>query len=44
MTVLYADTSAVLRAYFHDEPDHETLRDLLLQGADLVITSELTRL
>lgn len=43
MTLLYADTSAVIRAYFQDEPDHQKLRDLLLQGSDLVITSELTR-
>ncbi|TQM14025.1 type II toxin-antitoxin system VapC family toxin [Pseudonocardia kunmingensis] len=40
----YADTSALVRCYFPDEPDHEELRALLLEGADPVVTSELTRL
>lgn len=44
MSVLYADTSAVLRAYFVDEQDHERLRDLLLEGGEPVVTSEITRL
>lgn len=44
MTVLYADTSAVIRAYFADEPDHQRLSSLLFDGADPVITSELTRI
>jgi len=39
----YADTSALVRCYFPDEPDHEELRALLLEGADPVVTSELTR-
>ena len=43
MSVFYADTSAVIRAYFADEPDHEPLRHLLLEGSDPVVTSELTR-
>jgi uncharacterized protein len=43
MSLLYADTSALLRAYFVDEPDHETLRAQLLEGEDPVITSEITR-
>ena len=43
MTVMYADTSAVVRAYFADEPDHEVLRKLLFDGPDPVVTSELTR-
>jgi uncharacterized protein len=43
VSVLYADTSALVRAYFVDEPDHEPLRHLLLAGTDPVVTSELTR-
>jgi predicted nucleic acid-binding protein len=41
---LYADTSALVRAYFADEPDHTALRELLLHGADPVVSSELARL
>jgi predicted nucleic acid-binding protein len=44
MTLLYADTSALVRAYFADEPDHDPLRELLLEGDALVVTSELARL
>ncbi|WP_240686979.1 type II toxin-antitoxin system VapC family toxin [Amycolatopsis suaedae] len=43
MTVLYADTSAVVRAFMPDEPEHDELAKLLLDNEDLVITSELTR-
>jgi predicted nucleic acid-binding protein len=43
VTLLYADTSAVVRAYFAGEADHEQLRTLLIEGADPVVTSELTR-
>ena len=43
MTILYADTSAVIRAYFADETDHHVLRQLLLDGNDPVLTSELTK-
>jgi predicted nucleic acid-binding protein len=43
VSLFYADTSAVIRAYFADEPDHEPLRELLLEGDDPVVTSELTR-
>lgn len=43
MTLLYADTSAILRAYFADEPDHEPLRELLLEGDEPVVTSVLAR-
>jgi predicted nucleic acid-binding protein len=42
--VLYADTSALIRAYFADEPDHELLRELLIDGSDPVVSSELARL
>ncbi|RLK60752.1 type II toxin-antitoxin system VapC family toxin [Actinokineospora cianjurensis] len=42
MTLLYADTSAVVRAYAVGETDHETLRALLFEGPDPVVTSELT--
>lgn len=41
--LLYADTSALVRAYFPDEPDSAALRALLLEGEDPVVTSELTR-
>lgn len=44
MTVLYADTSALVRAYFSDEPDHGPLRAMLREGADPVVSSELARL
>lgn len=40
--MLYADTSALVRAYFEDEPEHEILRRTLLEGDDPVVTSELT--
>jgi hypothetical protein len=43
VTVLYADTSAILRAYFADEPEHDTLRTSLLEGPDPVVTSEIAR-
>jgi hypothetical protein len=43
VTRLYADTSALARAYLQDEPDHPTLRSLLLEGPDVVVTSEITR-
>lgn len=42
--MLYADTSALARAYFRDEPDHELLRALLFEGGGRVVTSELARL
>jgi uncharacterized protein len=44
MPLLYADTSAVVGAYFPDEADHKTLNRLLVAGDDPVVTSELTRL
>jgi hypothetical protein len=43
VTLLYADTSALVRAYIMSEPDHDELRKLLIEGADPVVTSELTR-
>ena len=43
MSLLYADTSALLRAYFVDEPEHEELRGMLLDGEEPVVTSELAR-
>ncbi|MBI2774287.1 MAG: type II toxin-antitoxin system VapC family toxin [Chloroflexi bacterium] len=43
MTVLYADTSALVRAYLADEPDHDVLRPLLLESHDVVVTSEIAR-
>ncbi len=44
MNLRYADTSALVCCYFPDEPDHEELRALLLEGVEPVVTSELTRL
>lgn len=44
MTSFYADTSALIRAYFADEPDHLELRALLLEGDAAVLTSELARI
>lgn len=41
--MLYADTSALIRCYFKDEPDHEQLRGVLLGGAEPVVTSELSK-
>jgi predicted nucleic acid-binding protein len=43
VTLIYADTSALLRAYFVDEPDHAALRALLLEGEEPVVSSELAR-
>jgi uncharacterized protein len=42
VALIYADTSAVVRAYFADEADHKELHKLLT-GPDPVVTSELTR-
>lgn len=33
----------MVRCYFADEPDHEMLRELILEGQAPVVTSELTR-
>lgn len=44
MNLCYADTSALVRCYFPDEPDHDELRTALLDGREPVVTSELTRL
>lgn len=41
--VLYADTSALVRAYFQDEDEHEALREALLGSDEPVVTSELAR-
>ncbi len=42
LPVLYADTSALVRAYFADEPDHDELRSRLIDGVEPVVSSELT--
>lgn len=44
MSSLYADTSALARAYLADEEDHAVLRRRLLEGDEPVVTSEFTRL
>jgi len=44
LTLLYADTSAILRAYLVDEPDHEVLRSTLLHGTEPVVVSEVARI
>lgn len=41
--MIYADASAIARAYLSDEPDHDELRTALLEGPGLVVTSELSR-
>ena len=43
MTVLYADSSALLGAYLPDDPDHAALRAALLEGSDPVVCSEIVR-
>jgi len=43
MSLRYVDTSALARCYFPDEPDHDLLRELLLEGTGVAVTSELTR-
>jgi predicted nucleic acid-binding protein len=44
VSFFYADSSALIRAYFADEPDHAELRSLLLEQREPVVTSEITRL
>jgi len=44
VSLIYADSSALVRAYFPDEADHVDLRTLLLEGKDAVVTSEIARL
>jgi len=44
VSLIYADSSALVRAYFPDEPDHADLRRLLLEGNEAVVTSEIARL
>lgn len=41
MSLHYADTSALARAYLSDEKDHAALRKLLLESDHPVLTSEL---
>lgn len=41
MSLYYADTSALARAYLDDEDDHIALRELLLESDHAVLTSEL---
>lgn len=43
MSLLYADPSALIRAYFVDEPGHAELRTMLLEGEEPVVTSEVSR-
>jgi predicted nucleic acid-binding protein len=42
--VIYADTSAVVRAYIVDEPGHPGLANLIVQAQQPVLTSEITRI
>lgn len=44
MRVLYADSSALGRAFIPGEPEHRDMRTLLRDSDELVITSELARL
>jgi uncharacterized protein len=41
--VYYVDTSALVSAYLSGEPEHQQLRQLLLEGDAPVVTSTLTR-
>lgn len=41
MTLVYVDASALLRAYFPDEPDHRVLWERLIDGEETVVSSEL---
>jgi len=41
VSLYYADTSALARAYLPDESDHAALRELLLESRSAVVTSEL---
>lgn len=43
-SVLYADSSALVRAYLDDEEEHQALRLLLLGGDEGVVSSEVSRL
>jgi predicted nucleic acid-binding protein len=42
VTTLYADSSALVRAYLGDEPGSTRLREILLESDDVVVTSELS--
>lgn len=42
MSLRYVDTSALVRAYVADEPDHEQLRALLVEAVEPVVSSELS--
>ena len=44
MSLIYADSSALIRAYFPDEAQLVDMRTLLLEGKDAVVTSEIARL
>ncbi len=44
VTALYVDTSALVTAYLHDEPEHERFRKLLLEGDDLILSSDFIRI
>lgn len=43
MRVLYVDTSALVRAYLPDEPEHDALRETILEANEPVTTSDLSR-
>ena len=43
MSILYVDTSALVRAYLEDEPDHDALRTTILEGDGPVATSDISR-
>jgi hypothetical protein len=42
LTTLYADSSALVRAYLGDEPGSASVRWLLLESEEQVVTSELS--
>lgn len=42
MSLLFLDTSALIRAYFDDEPEHEQIHSTLFLEAESLATSSLT--
>lgn len=44
MRVIYADTSALVRAWLPDEPDHAAIRKIVFHDGNFIVTSELARL
>lgn len=39
MSLHYVDTSAIVRVYTADEPEHERLRELVLESSEPVVSN-----